>query len=87
MVCTLINIHNFSSSKTGKSYSVIQVSRALSQREIDNGYIGTSILEEHFLPDTLVGFLNARDIGTEINLVHEVYGGKANLVNIERKEK
>ena len=83
----LLNIHNFHSSKTNKDYSVIQVLRSITQRERDNGYLGESISEEIFLPDSLIHVLNSSDIGSMINLSYEVIGGKANLVNIERKEK
>lgn len=83
----LLNIHNFHSSKTNKDYSVIQVLRPITQRERDNGYLGDSISEEIFLPDSLIHVLNVSDIGTQIDLIYEVVGGKANLVNILRKEK
>lgn len=87
MTVKLLNFHNFHSSKTDKNYSVIQVERPLSTSELNNGYVGTHICEDKFLPDSLVGFFQPSDIGKEFDLEYEVLGDKANLVNILRKEK
>lgn len=87
MICKLLNIHNFHSSKTDKNYSVVQVERPLTSSEINNGYIGTHCFEEKFLPDNLVSYFKPTDIGQEFEFEYEVVGNKANLVNIVRKEK
>lgn len=87
MTVKLLNYHNFHSSKTDKNYSVAQVERSLTSNELNNGYVGTHISEEKFLPDSLVGFFQPSDIGKEFELEYEVVGNKANLINIVRKEK
>lgn len=87
MSVKLLNYHNFHSSKTDKNYTVAQFERPLTPSELDNGFIGTHILEEKFLPDKLVGFFQPADICKDFDLVYEVIGDKANLVNIVRKEK
>ena len=80
----LVNVRNFHSNSKNKDYSIIQIERPLTAREKNNGYIGETIFEEDFLPDNLVGSVGRADIGTEINLVYEVVGGKAHLINIEK---
>ena len=80
----LLNIHNFHSTAKNKDYSIIQVIRPLSVREKNLGYFGSEISEEVFLPDDLLGKLSVSDIGKEIDLVYEVVGGKANLVDIKK---
>lgn len=80
----LVNIHNFHSKAKNKDYSIIQIERPLTAREKNNGYVGDTIFEEVFLPDELIGVVDRADINTEINLLYEVVGGKANLVNIEK---
>lgn len=84
MKVTLLNIHNFHSNNKNKDYSVIQIIRPLNVREKNNGYLGDSIGEQIFLPDDLVGSLNSSDIGTVIELEYEVFGGKAQLINITK---
>lgn len=83
-MCKLLNIHNFHSTAKNKDYSIIQVVRPLSVREKNQGYFGSEISEEIFLPDYLLGKLSVSDIGKEIDLVYEVVGGKANLVDIKK---
>lgn len=78
----LINIHRFHSDNKNKDYEVIQLLRPLTAREKNNGYVGSGIFEEKFLPDNLIGQLSNSDIGTEIELIYEVYGNKAELVEI-----
>lgn len=80
----LLNIHNFHSSAKNKDYSIIQIIRPLSVREKNQGFLGSEISEEIFLPDDLLGKLSVSDIGKEIDLVYEVVGGKANLVDIKK---
>lgn len=80
----LLNIHKFHSNAKNKDYCVIQVLRALTVREKNQGYFGDNISEEIFLPDDLVNVLSVSDIGSNINLEYEVFGGKANLVNITK---
>lgn len=78
----LLNVHNFHSEKKNKDYSVIQVLRPLSSREIQNGFLGEQTVEEIFLPDNLVGRFGAKDIGKEIVRQYSVLGGKAILDDI-----
>ena len=80
----LVNVHNFHSNAKNRDYSIIQIERPLTAREKNNGYVGDTIFEEVFLPDLLIGVVGRADINTEINLLYEVVGGKANLVNIEK---
>ena len=80
----LVNVHNFHSNAKNRDYSIIQIERPLTSREKNNGYIGDTIFEEVFLPDNLIGSVGLADIGTDINLLYEVVGGKANLINIEK---
>lgn len=80
----LLNIHDFHSSAKNKDYEVIQVLRPLTVREKNQGYFGSEISEEIFLPDDLLGKLSVSDIGKDIDLVYEVIGGKANLVDIKK---
>lgn len=83
----IINIHNFHSSKKNKDYSILTISRPLTQNEKSNGYIGEITFEEVFLPDGLVNVFGPNDIGTVIERQYSVIGGKAYLENIIRKEK
>lgn len=80
----ILNVHNFHSNKTNKDYSIIQILRPISTRERNQGYLGDTISEDVFLPDNLVGSVGLSDIGHDIELVYEVVGGKANLVNIQK---
>lgn len=80
----LLNVHNFHSNKTNKDYSIIQILRPISVSERNQGYLGDTISEEVFLPDELVGSVGLNDIGTDIDLVYDVIGGKAYLVNIKK---
>lgn len=82
---TLLNVHNFHSEKKNRDYSVIQVLRELTIREIENGYLGTQTVEEIFLPDNLVGKFGQKDIGKEIVRQYSVIGGKAILDDIVLK--
>lgn len=82
---TLLNVHNFHSEKKNRDYSVIQVLRELSIREIENGFLGTQTVEEIFLPDNLVGRFGQKDIGKEIVRQYSVIGGKAILDDIVLK--
>lgn len=81
----LVNIHRFHSDKKNKDYEIIQVCRDLSQRELNNGYVGISIFEEIFLPDCLVGVLSDKEVGKEIELIYNVFNGKAELAHIKVK--
>ena len=81
----LVNIHNFHSDKKNKDYTVIQIVRDLSEREHNQGYIGLQRFEEIFLPDCLVGVLSEKEIGKEIELIYDVYNGKAELAHIKIK--
>lgn len=81
----LVNIHNFHSDKKNKDYSVIQIVRDLTERERNQGYIGLQRFEEIFLPDCLVGVLSEKEIGNEIELLYDVYNGKAELAHIKVK--
>lgn len=81
----LVNIHNFHSDKKNKDYSIIQICRDITERERNQGYIGVSIFEEIFLPDNLVGVLSEKEIGKEIELLYNVYNGKAELMHIKVK--
>lgn len=83
MKCILLNVHNFHSSKKDKNYSVIQVLRDLTSREHEQGYLGKTISQDVFLPDSLVGMVDNTHIGKELELVYEVYGNKADLVTIK----
>lgn len=85
MECKLLNVHNFHSNAKNKDYSIIQIIRHLSSREKNQGYIGSEIGQEIFLPDALVGSVGLSDIGTTLDLVYEVYGNKAELVEIIKK--
>lgn len=82
---TLLNVHNFHSEKKNRDYSVIQVLRELTIREIENGFLGTQAVEEIFLPDNLVGKFGQKDIGKEIVRQYSVVGGKAILDDIVLK--
>lgn len=82
----ILNVHNFTSSKNGKSYTVLSIIRDLSDREKQNGYIGNQICEDIFLPDNLVNTFSSSDIGVEIVREYSIVGGKAYLENIIRKE-
>lgn len=82
---TLLNVHNFHSEKKNRDYSVIQVLRELTIREIENGFLGTQTVEEIFLPDNLVGKFGQKDIGKEIVRQYSVIGGKAILDDIVLK--
>lgn len=81
----LVNIHNFHSDKKNKDYSIIQICRDITEREHAQGYIGLSIFEEIFLPDSLVGVLSDKEIGKEIELLYDVHNGKAELMHIKLK--
>lgn len=83
----IINIHNFYSSKKDKDYSILTISRPISQNEKNQGFIGDITFEEVFLPDNLVGKFGSNDIGCVIERQYSVIGGKAYLENIIRKEK
>jgi hypothetical protein len=79
---TLLNIHNFHSNAKDKDYSVIQVLRDITSDESAHGYIGTQILEEVFLPESLIGKLKASDVGKQVSRCYEVRSGKAYLTDI-----
>lgn len=81
----LINIHHFHSDKKNKDYEIIQIVRDLTERERLNGFVGLQIFEEIFLPDSLVGVLSDKEIGKEIELLYDVYNGKAELAHIKVK--
>ena len=83
MKCVLLNVHNFHSNNKNKDYSVIQVLRDITGRERDQGYLGKTISQEVFLPDSLVGSVDNTHIGKDLDLVYEVYGNKAELVSIK----
>lgn len=81
----LLNIHNFHSSKKNADYSIIQILRDITPREVENGFLGTQIVEEIFLPDGLVGKFNVSHIGKEIVRQYSIIGGKAILEDIVLK--
>lgn len=82
---SLLNVHNFHSEKKNKDYSIIQVLRDLTVREIESGFIGNQTVEEIFLPDNLVGHFGQKDIGKEIERKYSIIGGKAILDDIVLK--
>lgn len=82
MKAILLNLHKFHSTKKDKDYCVIQILRDITQNERDNGFFGKQVGEQHFLPDSLVNKFTNTDVGKSIELVYEVVGGKANLVDI-----
>ena len=81
----LLNIHHFHSDKKNKDYEIIQIVRDMTDRERSNGFIGLQIFEQIFLPDALVGVLSEKEIGKEIELIYDVYNGKAELAHIKVK--
>lgn len=81
----LVNIHRFHSDKKNKDYEIIQIVRDMTERERSNGFVGSQVFEEHFLPDALVGVLSDKEIGKEIELLYDVYNGKAVLAHIKVK--
>lgn len=81
----LLNIHRFHSDKKNKDYEIIQIVRDMTERERSNGFVGLQVFEEHFLPDALVGVLSDKEIGKEIELLYDVYNGKAELAHIKVK--
>lgn len=82
MKAVLLNLRKFHSTKKEKDYCVIQVLRDITQGERNRGYFGKQVSEEHFLPDNLVNKLDNSHVGKNLDLVYEVIGGKANLVDI-----
>lgn len=78
----ILNIHNFHSEKKNADYSIIQIIRDLTPREVKSGFLGTQTVEEIFLPDNLVGKFNASHIGKEIARQYSIIGGKAILDDI-----
>ena len=83
MKATLLNIKNFHSSKKDRDYTVLQVLRPITQQERERqGYIGATVAEDIFVPDSQVGSFTTKDIDHELELHYDIIGGKAVLDNI-----
>ena len=83
MKATLLNIKNFHSSKKDRDYTVLQILRPITANERDKqGYIGSTLSEDVFVPDSQVGTFTVKDIDHEIDLQYDIIGGKAVLDKI-----
>ena len=78
----LVGYKRFVSKKNGKEFCVANVVGEYGAREKANGCVGEKI-EEIFLPEEKVSFLQPSHIGKEIKLEYELSGGRAYIVDFE----
>lgn len=78
----LVGYKRFVSKKNGKEFCVANVVSEYGARDKSNGCIGEKV-EEIFLPEEKVIFLQPSHIGKEIKLEYELSGGRAYIVDFE----
>ena len=78
----IINVKNFHSKKSDKDFTVLLIMRDINDYERRQGYIGDTICEEIFAPDSQVNQFTSEHIGKDIELSYSVVGGRAILDNV-----
>lgn len=68
-------------SKKGKEYCVAEVVTDATERERQSGLVGQKV-EEVFLPEDKIDFLQPSHIGKKIKFDYELSGGRAYLVDV-----
>ena len=82
MSSVLVGFKRFNGKKDGKCYCVAEVVSDYSVREKTNGCVGRKV-EEIFLPEEKVEYLNESHLGKEVKLEYELSGSRAYLVDFE----
>lgn len=63
-------------SKKGSPLCLANVLVPYSERDLSNGAAGSRV-DEIFLPDNRVDLLQPKDVGKQVEVLHEVVGGRA----------
>lgn len=77
----ILGFRNFKSKK-GQDLTLVQVVQSYSDRELANGSYGMKSVDV-FLPENQVGTLGAKDIDKECEMIYEISGGRAYLVEFK----
>lgn len=80
----LVGYKKFTSKKNGKEFCVASIVQDLTEREKENGAVGSKV-DEIFLPEDQKDMLKPSDIGKELLLDYELSSGRVYLVNVTVK--
>lgn len=85
MVTKLLGFYEGKSKKENKPFCVVKVAHDATTAENARGNYGL-VIDEHFLPDHLIGTLSAADCGKEVDISFVVSGRYANIVDFKVKK-
>lgn len=77
----LIGFSNFTSKK-GRDLTIALVQTDCTVRDNDRGSYGSKV-EQVFLPDELVGSLDVKDIGKNVDVIRDIVGNRAYVIDFK----